>query len=201
MIKKIVLAVISVVISASVFGCSAINPAKKAVDDMFTAFEELDFDTAREYIDLDEIQFSENDGSVAGNAEMYMQNLFDRLSHEIISAERADENTMTVKTKITAVDMEPVMVNFFTNAMHYTLSSAVSEEKPTDEEMDSKLIKLFTESAKDTSIPTVTNEVDITVTNINGTWKVQNDEAFIDALFGNITKALENIESALNETE
>lgn len=198
--RKILIPILMLSLIFSICGCSAEQSAKNTVDNMFKAFEELDFEKAKKYIDTDEIKFTDNSNSVTGNAEMYMQTLFDRLSHEIVSAEAVDDDTVTVKTKITAVNMEPVMINFFTKAMQYTFAAALSEEKPTDDEMNQQLISYFVECATADDNEMITNEVDITVTKVDGNWTVSTDETFINALFGNLLDALSGIENAINGT-
>ncbi len=198
--KKAMSTLLAFAMTISLFGCGGPeNDAKSTVNKMFEAFESLELDKAEEYINIDDIKITDDD-SVTGNVRMYMQTLFDRLSHKIVSTEFVDENTVKVKTSITSIDMEPVMVNFFAKALEYAFSTSLSEEKPSEEAFEATMVQFFVESATGEDLKTVTSEVEIVVENVDGTWMVQADEALTNAMFGNIKPALTKIESTMNGT-
>jgi hypothetical protein len=106
-----------------------------------------------------------------------------------------------VKTEITAIDMKPVMGEFFTNAMQFAFSNAFTpeEQQLSDEEMDKKMEELFIQSVSKSDLATVTNTVDIKVVEVEKTWKAAVDETFTDALFGGLMTVAEDMEKSFNQ--
>lgn len=111
----------------SLSGCGEVKKAETSVNNMFKAFQNLNFEDARNYIDLNDIKISNAEDGLTGNSELFMKTLFEKINHKIISSEKVDENTVMVKTKVTAIDMKPVMGEFFRNAMEYAFSKAFSD--------------------------------------------------------------------------
>ena len=113
----------------SLTGCGEIKKAETTVNNTFTALKSLDFEKASAYINVDEIMKSEDEenDTLSLDDNMFMENLFGKLDYEIISSEKIDKNTVIVKTKITAVDMKPVLGEFFGKALQYAfaISSAL----------------------------------------------------------------------------
>ena len=77
---------------------------------------------------------AENTRSLTGRTDtlslddnVFMENLFGKLEYEIVSSEKIDKNTVVVKTKITAVDMKPVLGEFFGKALQYAFANAFSK--------------------------------------------------------------------------
>jgi hypothetical protein len=205
MMKKVIkimsLSLSIFVLLLSLTGCGEVQKAEKTVSGMFDAFKILDFETAKTYVDLDELDLSDDKESLTGNAEMFMKNLFDKLNYKIISSKKIDNQTVMVKTEITAIDMKPVMGEFFTNAMQFAFSNAFTpeEQQLSDEEMDKKMEELFIQSVSKSDLATVTNTVDIKVVEVEKTWKAAVDETFTDALFGGLMTVAEDMEKSFNQ--
>ena len=200
-IKSIIAAVSAFVLLLSLAGCGEIKKAETAVNGMFTAFKNTDIEAAAKYVDIDEINTSE-DGSGSISTELVMKTIFNKLDYKIISSEKADDNTVKVKTEITVTDMKPVLGEFFTNAMQYAFSAAFSNPQPTEEEINKKMEEMFIESASKEGLATVTNEVDITVVKTeNNEWKVKSDDTFADALLGGLITAGEELGKAFENQE
>ena len=200
-IKSIIAAVSAFVLLLSLAGCGEIKKAETAVNGMFTAFKNTDIEAAAKYVDIDEINTSE-DGSGSISTELVMKTIFNKLDYKIISSEKADDTTVKVKTEITVTDMKPVLGEFFTNAMQYAFSAAFSNPQPTEEEINKKMEEMFIESASKEGLATVTNEVDITVVKTeNNEWKVKSDDTFADALLGGLITAGEELGKAFENQE
>ena len=168
---------------------------------MFTAFKNTDIEAAAKYVDVDEINASE-DSSDSISTELVMKTIFNKLDYKIISSEKVDDTTVKVKTEITVTDMKPVLGEFFTNAMQYAFSTAFSNPQPTEEETNKKMEEMFIESASKEDLATVTNEVDITVVKTeNNEWKVKSDDTFADALLGGLITAGEELSKAFENQE
>ncbi|MCI5892742.1 MAG: hypothetical protein MRZ66_05005 [Clostridiales bacterium] len=200
-IKSIIATVLALVLLLSLTGCGEIKKAETAVNGMFTAFKNTDIEAAAKYVDVDEINASE-DSSDSISTELVMKTIFNKLDYKIISSEKVDDTTVKVKTDITVTDMKPVLGEFFTNAMQYAFSTAFSNPQPTEEETNKKMEEMFIESASKEDLATVTNEVDITVVKTeNNEWKVKSDDTFADALLGGLITAGEELSKAFENQE
>ena len=185
----------------SLTGCGEIKKAETAVNNMFTAFKALDFEEARKYVDVDDMEIDELDegDDSSDSYEMYMKALFDRLDYKIISSEKVDSNTVNVTTEITAVDMKPVLGDFFVAAMEYAFSSTLDDPQPTEEEINKKMEEMFIESATKPDLATISNEVVIKVVKEDEGWKIVSDDALVDALLGGVTAATEELAKSFSE--
>ena len=200
-IKSIIDTILALVLLLSLTGCGEIKKAETAVNGMFTAFKNTDIEAAAKYVDVDEINASE-DSSDSISTELVMKTIFNKLDYKIISSEKVDDTTVKVKTEITVTDMKPVLGEFFTNAMQYAFSTAFSNPQPTEEETNKKMEEMFIESASKEDLATVTNEVDITVVKTeNNEWKVKSDDTFADALLGGLITAGEELSKAFENQE
>ena len=200
-IKSIIATILALVLLFSLTGCGEIKKAETAVNGMFTAFKNTDIEAAAKYVDVDEINASE-DSSDSISTEFVMKTIFNKLDYKIISSEKVDDTTVKVKTEITVTDMKPVLGEFFTNAMQYAFSTAFSNPQPTEEETNKKMEEMFIESASKEDLATVTNEVDITVVKTeNNEWKVKSDDTFADALHGGLITAGEELSKAFENQE
>ena len=200
-IRSIIATILAIVLLLSLTGCGEIKKAETAVNGMFTAFKNTDIEAAAKYVDVDEINASE-DSSDSISTELVMKTIFNKLDYKIISSEKVDDTTVKVKTDITVTDMKPVLGEFFTNAMQYAFSTAFSNPQPTEEETNKKMEEMFIESASKEDLATVTNEVDITVVKTeNNEWKVKSDDTFADALLGGLITAGEELSKAFENQE
>ena len=200
-IKSIIDTILALVLLLSLTGCGEIKKAETAVNGMFTAFKNTDIEAAAKYVDVDEINASE-DSSDSISTELVMKTIFNKLDYKIISSEKVDDTTVKVKTDITVTDMKPVLGEFFTNAMQYAFSTAFSNPQPTEEETNKKMEEMFIESASKEDLATVTNEVDITVVKTeNNEWKVKSDDTFADALLGGLITDGEELSKAFENQE
>lgn len=199
--KTSVAIILNLALILGLTGCGEEKKAEKAVNSMFNAFQNLDFETAKNYVNLDDIKVSESEDSVTGNAEMFMKTLFGKLDYKILSSEKTDNNTVMVKTQITAIDMKPVMGEFFTNAMQYAFSNAFADPQLSEEETNKKMEEMFIESATKPDLATVTNEVNIKVVKADKTWKISADDTFTNALLGGLIDVAKDMENSFNKAE
>ena len=190
-IKSIIATILALVLLFSLTGCGEIKKAETAVNDMFTAFKNTDIEAAAKYVDVDEINASE-DSSDSISTELVMKTIFNKLDYKIISSEKVDDTTVKVKTEITVTDMKPVLGEFFTNAMQYAFSTAFSNPQPTEEETNKKMEEMFIESASKEDLATVTNEVDITVVKTENNVDINFDASFLISHIGSQINCLIN---------
>lgn len=187
----------------SLTGCGEIKKAETTVNNTFTALKSLDFEKASAYINVDEIMKSEDEenDTLSLDDNMFMENLFGKLDYEIISSEKIDKNTVIVKTKITAVDMKPVLGEFFGKALQYAFANAFSNPQPSEEETNKKMEEMFIECVSKEDLAMVTNEVDVKVVKVDKKWKIESADELSNALLGGLVQAAEEISNSFNSAE
>lgn len=199
-IKSIIATLLTFILMLSLTGCGEIKKAETAVNGMFAAFKSLNFEEAQKYVNVEDITKTDNDTDE--NSKLIMETVFDKLNYEIVSSEKIDDNTVIVKTKITATDMKPVMGEFFSQALEYAFSTAFSTPQPTEEETNKKMEEILVECASKPDLATVTNEVDIKVIKTERKdWKIEADETFVNAVLGGLAEAAKEMENAFNTEE
>ncbi len=190
-LKIMVLALLVAAMTLSLTGCGEEKKAENAVAKMFEAFQGSEFEEAKNYVNFDALSDGAT-GEMDLKTEMLMKNLFDRLEYKILSSQKIDGNKVEVAVEITAVDMKPVMQDYLKRALEYVFSN-MGDSQPTDEEMEKKMEEFFVESASQPDLETVTNEVVVAVVKEDKDWKVQPDEEFVNALFGGLREATEDL--------
>ena len=198
--KSITAIILTLILTLSLTGCGEIKKAETAVNGMFTAFKSLNFEEAQKYVNVDEITKAGEEANE--NSMLIMETVFDNLSYEIISSEKVDSETVIVKTKVTATDMKPVLGEFLTKAFEYAFSNAFANPQPTEEETNKKMEEILVECASKPDLATVTNEVDIKVIKTESKdWKIEADDAVVNALLGGLADAAKEMENAFNTEE
>ena len=201
--KIISLIIVMAAMVTMLAGCGEIKKAETTINNTFTALKTLDFETASEYINVDEIMKSEDEENdvVSLDDNIFMENLFGKLEYEIVSSEKIDKNTVVVKTKIIAVDMKPVLSEFFGQALQYAFECAFSSTQPSEEEMNKKMEEMVIECVSKEDLSMVTSEVDIKVIKADKKWKIESSEELSNALLGGLAQAAEEISNSLNSAE
>ena len=179
-------------------GCDQSKKAETTVNNMLTAFKNLDFEEVKKYVNLEDITSSSQIDSTE-NSLLVMEAISGNLSYEIVSSQEIDSSNVTVKTKITVIDIKSVLRDFFGKALEYSLANAFISPQPTEEEIDKKMEELLVECVSKPDLATVTNEIDINVVkNENNEWKITSDETLINALFGGLLDTAKELESSFN---
>ena len=202
--SKIISLIVAMVIMVTMFaGCGEIKKAEKTVNSAFTALKTLNFENASEYMDIDELIKSEDEenGALSLDSQVILEPLFSKLEYEIISSEKIDKNTVIVKTKITAIDMKPVLNEFIKKAFEYAFANAFLSPQPSEEETDAKMIEMFVECVSKEDLAMVTNEIDIKVVKVDKKWRIEPADELSNALLGGLVKAAEEISNSFNSVE
>lgn len=184
------------VLMCNITGCGEVKKAETVVNGMFASFKVLDFDKAKEYVNVEDILSTETTETSSINGDIFMKTLFDRLGYKIISSEKIDNETVIVKTEITAIDMKPVLGEWFGAALQFAFENAF--EKISEEESNNRMEELFVEAATKEDLATVTNTVDIKVVKVDNNWKVETDDKFIDSILGGLISASEELSNTFN---
>lgn len=200
-IKSLLSIVLIFALMLTLAGCGEVKKAETTVNGMFAAFKNADLDVASKYVNVDEINASDEkpDGI---STKTIMKTIFNKLDYKILSSEKIDDNTVKVKTKITITDMKPVIGDFFAKVMQYAFSTAMSDPQPSDEESAKKAEEMFIECASKDGLATVSNVVNIKVVkNKDGKWKVESDDKFANALLGGLPDAAKEISNQFNSED
>ena len=182
----------------SIIKKDATEEAEEAVKKMFKALKSYDIEEAQKYVDVDEIA---SEADTNENSTLFMKTAFESLEYEIKSSEKIDENNVIVNTSITAIDMKPVMSEFFTKAMQYAFSIAFAETQPSEEEQNKKMEEILVECITKPDLVNVTNEVSVKVSKIDNEWKIEADDAFTNAVLGGLVDATNDLNNSLNGNE
>ena len=180
-IKKISALLLAFVMVIAFTGCSPVKKAEKVVSDTFEALKLLDFETSGKYLDLDAMQIGDEESGLS--TQLIASTLFGKLSYEIVSTEEVDKEHVTVKTKITAIELEPFMQTFIESVLKKSFEN-LKEAELTEAEVKKQYEEIFAETAKNPNLAMKTQEVDIKVVKKDGKWIIEPDEAFTMALLG-----------------
>lgn len=195
-IKVLTAVILAFLLMFSLTGCGEIEKAESAVKGMFEAFKSSNIEEAQKYVNIEDIT-SAGKTDMTKDSAVITDTVFKNLSYEIVSSEQTDDNTVIVKTKITTTDMKPVMGEYFSKTLEYTLSNVFTYSELTEEEKSAKMNEILEECVSKDNLDTVTNEVDIKVVkNDNNEWKIESDETFVNALLGGLIEAIEDLQES-----
>lgn len=195
-IKVLTAVILAFLLMFSLTGCGEIEKAESAVKGMFEAFKSSNIEEAQKYVNIEDIT-SAGETDMTKDSAVITDTVFKNLSYEIVSSEQTDDNTVIVKTKITTTDMKPVMGEYFSKTLEYTLSNVFTYSELTEEEKSAKMNEILEECVSKDNLDTVTNEVDIKVVkNDNNEWKIESDETFVNALLGGLIEAIEDVQES-----
>lgn len=195
-IKVLTAVILTFLLMFSLTGCGEIEKAESAVKGMFEAFKSSNIEEAQKYVNIEDIT-SAGETDMTKDSAVITDTVFKNLSYEIVSSEQTDDNTVIVKTKITTTDMKPVMGEYFSKTLEYTLSNVFTYSELTEEEKSAKMNEILEECVSKDNLDTVTNEVDIKVVkNDNNEWKIESDETFVNALLGGLIEAIEDLQES-----
>ena len=202
MIKRIAVFAMAAMMLLSLVSCgiTSAQQAEATVGKMFDAYKSLDFEGVAQYVNVDQMTISSLDDAESTDYTMFMKALFDRLDYVIVSSEEVDEATVNVVADVTAIDIKPVLADYFVAAMQLAFGNAFSDDALSDEELDQQMEELFVTSASKEDLAVVTNQVTIQVTKTDDQWKVQPDDALVDAMLGGMIAAMESINDSLSES-
>lgn len=123
------------------------------------------------------------------------------LSWQVISAqEDAAAGTATVTVALTNLDTAPILGQFLQTALGDALGSAFlsQDQQPTQEELLQQYLQTLTDLLNQEDLDTKTTTVDVSLTLVNGQWKITLDEALLDALSGGLLSLGDALTQALD---
>lgn len=210
LIKKMAIVIaVCLAVSLSLCGCGGPTPTETA-DTFLTAVKAGDVDTiktvyAGDTFDVLATLEDEDESSDAGSAvdedyfdKVLMPKLLDfdyELSNEKIDGEKAG-----VDVKITTYDIGSAFTAFMSDYLTQAFTLAFSGAS--DEEMEKLANTIFESKINELEEKTYSETVSLDLVKDGDTWKVapiDDDSDFMNALCGNMIKALDQIEDAFDE--
>ena len=179
--KKLLSLMLAVTLVFSLVACggsgeTAEQATKNALDAIKSAYSEK----AKEYVDYDELLDMGEDKKLDTEEQVKSDEMakiiFEGLEYEILGSTENGESA-TVTANITNKDMSSVMSNLISQAFALAFSGLSGDE------MDAKFEELMVELIQ-TEDKKVTEEINIDLVKADGKWKINMNDAFIDALSG-----------------
>lgn len=192
--KKIIVLFFSVMLLFSVASCSSKETPEEVVANGLTAIKNLDLIKMQEYIDSDDIAEEDDllgDGFEDQDVE-YVELLVKNLEYEILGSSINDDEAV-VETKITNIDMSIVMEEYISQAFILAMSN-IGEEEVDEDELQKEMEELFIELLSDEDVEMTSIDVDITLNDVDGKWKMDLNNELINALFGGFMDVIEELE-------
>lgn len=185
----LILAVIGVLI-----GVVFANTPEKEVDKILTGFKNYDLTVIEGYTNsIDELGVSEEEGEKYGEI---LKAFFSGLEWEITDSS-VDGDTAKVKVTATNKDYSQFFQNMMSKAYSMVLSTMGTNEEPDEVELILSTINELTE--------TKTVEEEITLNKVDGEWKIDTDDAFINLLLPGLQEGMKNLygtdDDTLNELQ
>ena len=176
-LKSILAVVLIFVLSFSLTGCmNDTEKAEKIINSTLKEFKSENIDKM-----MDELGYDGIDKEVNGiSIRLLMQTAAKNFDYKIISSEKTDDDTISVKVEITTTDMKAVFSEVILNLLDYGLSNMSTVKRFTDNDLDKKMYELFMECVSKDNFDTVTTEVDLNVTKgDNGKWEFHSYDELI----------------------
>ena len=172
-----------------------VEDAKQTVEKVFENLKTLNFKEAEKNINVEEIKQFISTELTYMDAEEFMNEWFDTLGCEIVSAENVDDSNVSVSVKITSRDMKELLLKHNEAVDVYVEDNidmlyAYSQDQRA-ELIQSKSTELFGECVKNEEYTSITSSVTLNISNTEGTWIISVDNDLRNALLGDLTGAKE----------
>lgn len=185
--RKILCLALVVVLAFGLVGCGSGESAEQAVGNALDAIKSMDKEGIEKYIDYDELVEAEKSDEEADlESEEMIKLVFEKLEYNIVSSEK-NGDTALVTTEITNINMAKVFGEFIMEA--FSLAFSDIEE----EEMNSKMMEIFTNLINREDNEMVTITVDINLKKINDEWKIDMSDELSNAIFGGMVEAMDSL--------
>ena len=143
------------------------------------------------------VQQTEENTSAEDKA--FIETIVKNLTFEVVSSS-IDGDKATVSVAITNTDMSAIFAQYlqviFQEAFQYAFLP--EEQRPSEEEMAQLYMQRFQELMAKEDNPTVTTNLDMSLTKNENTWLITADPALLDAIFGGLISSMEGFTDSLN---
>jgi hypothetical protein len=194
LMKKIILLFISTLLVFTLVACSSKETPKEVVEKGITAIKDLDIVQIQKYFDTDDI--SEENDIFGDDFEVEDMEIFKlmtkNISYEVVSV-NVDGEVAVVEAKITNIDMAVVMREYITQALALAFGQ-IGQPDIDEEEMQKQMEDLLIELLSKEDNEMITTQVDITLNDVEGVWKIDLNDALTNALFGGLTSVVDDFQ-------
>lgn len=178
--KKLNILIITLFVILTLTACGSMETPEEAITNALNAVKNSDSKTVEKYFGED-ISFT---GVDEERISQEIQALLDNLEFEVLLS---NEEDAIVKTAITNIDMLPVMVKTFEQAIELSFSGVSEEELAKQSE------NIVKDILQEDNLETLTTNVDIQLKKENKQWKINLDEELMNAMFGNFQAILDDL--------
>lgn len=169
-------------------GCGeGLETPEEAVTTALNAMKNADRSTMVQYFGEENVRTEEEDLLLEGKEMrdiLYKNIVFKTLSSEIKG------NIAVVKTEITNIDMKVVVADYVVEGLEAVLTSAFSDKQINEAAIAKQAEKILLDKMKNAT-DRKRHTVDIKLTRIQGDWKIDIDDALLNAIYGGLYDVLE----------
>ncbi len=169
-------------------GCGeGLETPEEAVTTALNAMKNADRSTMVQYFGEENVRTEEEDLLLEGKEMrdiLYKNIVFKTLSSEIKG------NTAVVKTEITNIDMKVVVADYVVEGLEAVLTSAFSDKQINEAAIAKQAEKILLDKMKNAT-DRKRHTVEIKLTRIQGDWKIDIDDALLNAIYGGLYDVLE----------
>lgn len=177
----------------------------KVVSNSLNALKKLDEKEMKKYFTYEELMdfkdIEEEETEDAFTDKEIQKLFFNNFKFKIKSTSIKDD-TATVKTDITNLDMKNIMQLYFAEALQLAFGNFFTGDKAiSEEELEKQMAEILIKNMTKEDNKMVTTTVDIKLTKKDNKWKIQLDNTLQDAITGGMLTAVNSLDSdEANET-
>ena len=183
--------------------CGAKNETPEAAaTNALNAVKAVDMATIHKYFGSDTDLFNagqQTEVNTSAEDKAFIETIVKNLTFEVVSSS-IDGDKATVSVAITNTDMSAIFAQYlqviFQEAFQYAFLP--EEQRPSEEEMAQLYMQRFQELMAKEDNPTVTTNLDMSLTKNENTWLITADPALLDAIFGGLISSMEGFTDSLN---
>lgn len=200
--KKLIPCLLLCAVLLSACGAKSETPEAAAANAL-NAVKAVDMATIQKYFGSDTDLFNageQTEETTSAEDKVFIESIVQNLSFEIVSSS-IDGDKATVHVNITNTDMSAIFTQYMQSIFQEALQYAFlpEEQRPSDEEMSQLYMQRFQELMSQEDNPSVTTNLDMSLTKNENTWLITADPALLDAIFGGLISSMEGLTSSLTQ--
>lgn len=161
-------------------GCGGNGTPEEVTAGALQAIQTADADAFYRYVSEDSTLFADSETWGEGEWQL-MKLMYQNLTYEI-KGSSIDGDTATVTADITNTDFSQILMTAMSEIVSATMSGELTEAD--EAKIADFMITSMQEAANGGNVETATETVDITLVRDGSNWKVQTDDALLNALGG-----------------
>lgn len=197
--KKIGIFLLAICLCFSVYGCSAESKPQSAVDKFFKALKACNSADLKATLQSSEGAKDTSEDIFADDTykEVFKKNA--KIIKYKINSTTINGDSAVVKVNCTYGDASEVMGIALKAYMQKALSTVFSSEQTSSEDTNKMLNEEIESALKNTSLKTVTKDLEITCSKVDGKWLVVGDENVANIMVANMYAVLNDMASSFED--